>query len=91
MIIAPAVTYMLEIIIGNIPNKFCFGFQVFPRRKSFKPISLIAGIPFLNMNIHIDITAKTDTHAHIINNSLVPVSVSFFTYLISSHVLISPI
>lgn len=64
-IIAPAVTYILPIIIGKIPKlgvEFK-GLHSVPSRKSATPISAIVGQPLTNMKAHISTTAIIETHA----------------------------
>ena len=59
IIIAPAVTYMLAIIISKIPYDAgtFVGAHFCPPTKSKKPISAIAGTPLQNKNIQIMTTA----------------------------------
>ena len=63
MIIAPAVTYRLPMIIGKIPYMSFFGFHNSPVRNSPNPILLIAGIPFANKKIQMSATASTEAQA----------------------------
>ena len=60
---APAVTYRLPTIIGQIPYRPLEGFQRWPPTKLKKPISAMAGTPFANRNTQMRITAAIDAQA----------------------------
>ena len=78
IIIAPAVTYILPTIIGNIPKLPSRGFHTLPPRKLSTPISLNAGNAFRNINKHIITTAAIETSAQRVNTMRIIFSFIWF-------------
>jgi hypothetical protein len=70
---------MLPRIMGKIPNEggVLFGFHVVPIRKSNIPILVIAGIPFINRNKQISVTARMDVQAAAKNIAFILLSLYF--------------
>ena len=76
IITAPAVMYILPIIIGKIPNTSLLGFHFCPKMKSKKPIFVMAGMPFAKRNMHINATDRIDTQAHSMNTTSITFSLT---------------
>ena len=87
MIIAPAVTYRLPMIIGKIPYMSFFGLHNSPVRNFPNPILLIAGIPFANKKIQMSATASTEAQAATANTPCMNFSVHAFDFILFHYLI----
>ena len=87
MIIAPAVTYRLPMIIGKIPYMSFFGLHNSPVRNFPNPILLIAGIPFANKKIQMSATASTEVQAATANTPCMNFSVHAFDFILFHYLI----